>query len=267
MEKLAQTTIVIRGAGDTASGLALRLWRAGLRHIAMLELARPMAVRRTVCFSEAVYEGSMQVEELTARLTDDPTDSLNFWNNGEIAVLVDPTAASMAVLRPRIVVDASLSKKNIGMHVHMAPLVLALGPGYTAGKDVHAVIETMRGPHLGRVLYHGSAEPNTGIPHPLEGYSLERVLRAPEAGMFQTSLDIGSVVFKGDTVGTVQDVPVYAAMDGLVRGLLRDHSPVQRATKLGDIDPSQDAQYRLVSDKALAVGGGALEAIVGFLFK
>lgn len=266
--------IVIRGAGDVASGIALQLWRSGLRRILLLETAQPLAVRRRVSFSEAVYAGVCRVEEVRCRLIQAAPDEAHvaaacetLWSLEEAAVLVDPDMACLAEVKPTVIVDATLAKQPTGLTPQLAPLVLAVGPGQAAGKHVHAVIETQRGPTLGAVIRSGEALPNTGIPASVQGITLDRVLRAPAEGIFRTELDIGAQVQIGECIGWVESaslpapLPVPAAIGGVVRGLLRDGIPVQRDTKLGDIDPRRDASCVLVSDKALAVGAGVLEAI------
>jgi len=260
-------TIVIRGAGDLATGVALRLYRAGLRKLIMLETANPLAVRRTVAFSECVNNGKMQVEGVTAVNITSAQDVQNTWDAGDIPVLVDPNGAQLPALGPDVLVDAIIAKRNLGTDISMAPLVLGLGPGFTAGKDVHAVIETMRGHFLGRVINDGPAEPNTGIPGMIGGYAIERVCWAESEGTFTTTHDIGNIVAKGDELGRVNEAPVLAKVSGVIRGLLRDNTPVKQRTKLGDVDPRGAVSYcDQASDKSMSVGGGVLEAICNHIF-
>ena len=264
---VALPTVVIRGAGDLATGVALRLYRAGLRNIVMLETANPLAVRRTVAFSECVHSQTITVEGVTAVYTPTPELVSEVWASGEIPVLVDPKGTTVAQLQPEVVVDAIIAKRNLGTFMTMAPLVIGLGPGFTAGEDVHAVVETMRGHHLGRVIKDGSAEPNTGIPGAIGGYALERVCWAETKGIFTTTRDIGETIAEGDELGHVNDIPVLTKLSGVIRGLLRSGTPVKQRTKLGDIDPRSTISYcNLASDKAMAIGGGALEAISNHLF-
>lgn len=259
--------IVMRGAGDLATGVALRLYRAGLTHIAMLETSNPLAVRRTVAFCEAVPHGSMTVEGITARKADSPADVANIWTDGHIPVLVDPKGDTLSDLAPDVFVDAIIAKKNIGTRTDQASLVIGLGPGFTAGEDVHVVIETKRGHHLGRTIHAGAAAPNTGIPGNIGGHTINRVYWAEHEGTFTTSHDIGDLIEEGDVLGMVNDTPVKATLSGVIRGLLRNNTPVRTRTKLGDIDPRGTIQYcGEVSDKALAIGGGVLEAITAHLF-
>lgn len=259
--------IVLRGAGDLATGVALRLYRAGLTRIVMLETAAPLAVRRTVSFCEAVYHETMTVEGVTSQLIGSPKLAESAWNLGRIPVLVDPGAESLEALCPDVLIDAILAKRNIGTNTSQAPLVIGLGPGFTAGDDVHVVVETKRGHHLGRVIRTGPAAPNTGIPGNIAGHTIKRVYWGDHEGIFNTPHDIGDLVEEGETLGTVGDTPVVAALSGVIRGLLRDGTPVAARTKLGDIDPRGTLSYcGEVSDKALAIGGGVLEAIFASVF-
>lgn len=252
--------VVIRGAGDIATGIGLRLWHSGLKTI-LLDLPHPTAIRRTVCFSQAILYGNWTVEDATATYAATPAEALALAEAGGIAILRDETAACLAVLRPDAVVDAILAKENLGTHITDAPVVVAVGPGFTAGVDCHAVVETRRGHDLGRVLLSGSAQPNTGIPGTIGGYSEERVLRAPAAGIFRQEQEIGALVQAGQIVGYVGDAPMACRIGGVLRGILPDGTPVYAGMKSGDVDPRGDVSYCYrVSDKALAVGGGVLEA-------
>jgi xanthine dehydrogenase accessory factor len=254
--------IVIRGAGDLATGVAVRLWRSGFPVI-MTEIPQPLTVRRTVSLSDAVYEGAATVEEITGRHVDDKGDVLKALADGVIPVLVDPDAAMARTLSPFALVDAVMAKRNIGTRITNASLVIGLGPGFTAGRDVHAVVETKRGHTLGRVLWEGSAIPNTGIPGEVEGFGAERVIRAPAPGIFKGVCSIGEHVDKGDIVAYAGDAPVPAPISGMLRGLLHDGVTVEKGLKSGDVDP-RDVQENcwLISDKALAIGGGVLEAVL-----
>ena len=235
--------VLIRGAGDLASGIALRLHHAHLS-VVMTDLPQPTAIRRTVCFSQAIVYGSMTVEDVTARFCAAPENAA-------------------AILAADVVVDAILAKKNLGTRITDAPCVIGVGPGFTAGEDCHAAVETMRGHTLGRALYHGSPLPNTNIPGLIGGFAGERVLRAPSDGIFVQKLKIGASVRTGDIAGTVNGVPMLCQIDGMLRGILPDGTPVTRGMKSGDVDPRGKREYcDLVSDKALAIGGGVLEAIL-----
>ena len=254
--------VLIRGAGDLATGIALRLFRSHLR-VAMTDLPQPTAIRRTVCFSQAILYGSYQVEDVTAERAETEDDVRRILSAGQIPVLADPRAACRAWLRPDVVVDAILAKKNLGTAITDAPLVIGVGPGFCAGKDCHAVIETMRGHTLGRVIRTGEPIPNTNIPRLIGGFTGERVLRAPADGIFVQKLEIGASVRTGDIAGTVNGVPMLCQIDGMLRGILPDGTPVTRGMKSGDVDPRGKREYcDLVSDKALAIGGGVLEAIL-----
>ncbi len=263
IQKIQKIKIILRGAGDLATGVALRLHRAGFRNLLLLEREHPLAVRRLVSFSEAVTLGSVSVEGIRAeRIT--ANDAEKPWRrDGVIPVLVDPAGKSIASLGPDVVIDAILAKRNTGTSIDDAKLVIGLGPGFTAGEDVHCVIETMRGHGLGRVIYSGAALADTGVPGSIGGYTSERLLRAPKGGLFITSRDIGDRVQEGETLATVAGKPVIAQISGVLRGLLRTDTPVSKGTKLGDIDPRGKTDFcRTVSDKAMAIGGGVLEAIL-----
>jgi xanthine dehydrogenase accessory factor len=260
---LQEIMVGIKGAGEMASGVAWRLWQANIRRIFMLEIPQPLAVRRKVSFCEAIYDGRMEVDGVTACRVESKTDIYCAWEKGCIAVMVDPCWKLMAEIAPQVVIDAILAKKNLGTGISEAPLVIGLGPGFTAGEDVRLVIETNRGHNLGRVLVSGAAEENTGIPGEIGGYAQERVLRAPVAGIFRTEGRIGDMVRRGEPVGDVGGSRIAAGVNGVIRGLLREGTKVDRGAKLGDIDPRGEAGYcYTVSDKALAIGGAALEAIL-----
>lgn len=255
--------VVIRGAGDLATGIALRLWRAHIR-VVMTDIERPTAIRRTVCFSQAIVHGETVVEDVTAKQAASAEAALGILKAGCIPVLADPEGACIPVLKPDAVVDAILAKKNLGTNITDAPVVIGVGPGFTAGVDCHAVVETMRGHYLGRVIHEGSAISNTGIPGLIGGFAGERVLRAPADGVFHQILDIGAQVKMGDVAATVDGVPMVCTLDGVLRGILADGTPVFKGMKAGDIDPRCEIKHcYCASDKALAVGGGVLEAVLG----
>lgn len=253
--------IVIKGAGDIASGIALRLRHCGF-DIIMTELAFPTSIRRTVCFSEAVFHGKATVEDEQALLCT-PNNVESALNEGKIAVLVDPNCNCVDTLKPDVLVDARLMKRNVDTKITDAPFVVGVGPGYTAGKDCHAVVETQRGHRLGRVIWKGSAEANTGIPGSIAGFSVERLLRAPCNGIFTPVKCIGDEVNKGDVAATVNGVPMICLIGGTLRGLLPDGTEVFEGMKSGDVDPRCQREHCFTaSDKALAVAGGVLEAIL-----
>jgi xanthine dehydrogenase accessory factor len=252
--------VLVKGAGDLATGVGIRLFRAGF-DVVMTEIAQPTPVRRTVAFAEAIPDGRARVEDVEAESVADPDLAREVVSRGRVAVLIDPEARCREVLSPLLVVDAILAKRNLGTSIEDAPAVVALGPGFCAGVDAHAVVETMRGHTLGRVIYQGEAIPNTGVPGEIGGRGAERVIRAPRAGVFVATASIGDMVESGQTVGTVEGEPVVAAISGVLRGLLRTGIGVTKGFKTGDVDPRAAPEHCLtVSDKALAVAGGVLEA-------
>jgi xanthine dehydrogenase accessory factor len=260
---LKDRVIIIKGAGEQATGIACRLYRANFRRILMLETPSPLAVRRQVSFCEAVHDGSMTVEGIEAVRVFDEMERYAAWADGKIAVRVDPQGACVARCKADIFIDAILAKRNLGTSMAEAPLVIALGPGFTAGTDCHVVIETNRGHDLGRLITAGMAEPNTGIPGNIGGYTAERVLRAPADGTFTTERQIGGLVCKGEVIGLVGSAEVVSQLDGILRGLIRPGSTVRKGLKIGDIDPRGEAGYcDTISEKARALGGAVLEAIL-----
>jgi xanthine dehydrogenase accessory factor len=260
---LKDLVIVIKGAGEMATGLACRLFNANFRHLVMLETEMPMAVRRCVSFCEAVYEDVITVEGITARRADNLSEISRIWDTGEIPVLVDPGWAVIPDLTPHVVIDAIIAKKNLGTDLGEAPLVIGLGPGFCAGEDVHRVIETNRGHDLGRIIVKGQAQADTGIPGTICGVSGERVLRAPCDGLFDAVCAIGDLVTKDQILGHVGKMPVTAKIDGMIRGMIRNRTWVPSGCKIGDIDPRGGAAvHDTISEKARAVGGAVLEAIL-----
>ena len=256
--------ILVKGAGDLATGTAVRLYRAGFQ-VVMTDIAQPTAVRRTVAFSQCIYDGQTTVEGITARKAENRDQVRDILAAGEIPVLVDPQAAILAQLPFMVVVDAILAKKNLGTTISDAPIVLALGPGFTAGTDCHGVIETKRGHDLGRLILEGSAIPNTGVPGDVGGYTTERIIRSPADGPFEPVAQIGQQVNLGDVVAKVNGIPVTAQLTGIVRGMLPAGIPVTAGMKSGDIDPRCEVRHCFtVSDKARAIGGGVLEGILYF---
>lgn len=259
---MSESLVVIRGTGDMGTGVATRLWRSGFDVIG-LETHCPLAVRRTVSFSEAVYDGRTQVEDLVAVRADSPGGAREMVGDGVVPIVVDPGGATIARLRPMVVVDAILAKRNTGTRRDMAPLVIGLGPGFAAGEDVDAVVETNRGPDLGRVYWRGAAQPNTGRPAEILGHSAGRVLRAPVDGTVEALNEIGEIVEASQVVARVGGHPVCAAFRGVLRGMVRSGTDVTVGLKIGDVDPRTDPTlcYR-VSDKSLAIAGGVLEAVM-----
>lgn len=254
--------VYMRGAGDIATGIALRLHRAGFQVI-MADIAEPTCIRRTVAFSEAIRLGEARVEDATARLAADADAARAIAAAGDIAVVVDPSAQMVDALAPDAVVDAILAKRNLGTHMGMATVVVGVGPGFTAGEDCHAAVETKRGHYLGRAIYQGSPIANTGVPGVIAGVGADRVLRAPADGPFECVRAIGDTVSAGEVVGRVAGEPMLATIDGVLRGLIAPGVQVTRGMKSGDIDPRGERAFcDTVSDKASAVGGGVLEAIL-----
>ena len=250
---------IVRGGGDLATGVIYRLWRAHYR-VLCLETEHPLVVRRPVSVAEAIFSGRHRIEGMTAVRLESPLD----WRNpDEIAVIVDPQGETIDVLNPDIVVDAIMAKKNLGTHRQMAPLVLAIGPGFTAPDDVHGVVETKRGHYLGRLITEGSAIPNTGVPGMEMGYTVERLLRAPCDGFVRPFHVIGESVASGDIVAEVDGEPVKAQIGGVLRGLIHPSVRVRTGLKIGDIDPRNEPSYcHSITDKALAIGGGILEGVM-----
>lgn len=254
--------VVVKGAGDLASGVAYRLVRSGWP-VVMTELPWPTVVRRTVAFAQAVFDGTTLVEGVVGRLTATPGEARAVARAGEVAVLVDPSAHCVAELRPAVVVDGIMAKRNTGTRSDQARVVIALGPGFRAPDDAHAVIETNRGHRLGRVILSGTAEPDTGVPAPVGGHGADRVLRAPADGVFEGRRRIGDQVRTGEVLGAVTNEPLLAPFDGCLRGLIRDGTDVWCGMKVGDVDPRATREHCFtVSDKALSIAGGVLEALL-----
>ncbi|WP_040463148.1 selenium-dependent molybdenum cofactor biosynthesis protein YqeB [Limisalsivibrio acetivorans] len=263
-KNLTELTICLKGGGDLATGVALRLYHSGLKRIVILEADQPLAVRRTVCLSEAVNAGSHTVEDITSVRIDDVNDAEAVLAEAKIPVLRDPEWKSLKSLKPDVVIDAILAKRNLGTTMDEAPLVIGLGPGFTAGVDVHCVIETNRGHYLARVLWDGSAQANTGAPGAVKGYTVERVVWAEASGTFHTDKAIGDHVEAGESIGTLDNNIVTTEIKGVLRGLLPGGTRINKGTKIADIDPRDDAAYcGFVSEKSLAIGGGVLEAVLG----
>ena len=254
--------IWVRGAGDIATGIAFRLFQSGFS-VVMSDLSQPTSIRRTICFSEAIIKGETTVETISARFANNAEEAKGILDLGEIAVIADPTGDIARLLSPVAVIDAILAKRNLGTKMDDARIVVGIGPGFTAGVDCHAVVETMRGHTLGRVYYSGSALPDTGVPGSIAGYTLERLLRAPRAGVFRGVKKIGDVVEAGEICAYVDDEPVVSRIRGVLRGLLPDGISVYEGMKSGDVDPRCEVSHCFtVSDKALAIGGGTLEAVL-----
>lgn len=275
---LTSPRVLIRGAGELGSAVAAHLALHGFDRILMVELPFPKAVRRNVCFSEAVFDRSKTVDGVTARLVMDLEEVGLVHARGDVAITTFPLEEVLRVWPPEIYVEAAMLRRNWGLTPELAPLVIALGPGYQAGRDCHVVVETVRGPHLGRILEAGEELPPEP-PAEIMGYSQERVIKAQYRGIFHTSRRIGDRVQRGEKIGFISllvlredlyrgvpvddDFPIVARISGVIRGLLRDSVPVEVGDKIGDIDPrgvTEDLAH--ISDKAKRVAEGVLEAIV-----
>ena len=256
--------VVIKGAGDLATGIGARLRKSGFLVI-MTDLEIPTAVRRTVAFSRAIYEQEAKVEGLLAKRANSFEEVETILEEGNIPVLVDSEAHIVKQWKPEVVVDAILAKKNLNTSMEDAPLVIGVGPGFFAGKDCHKVVETKRGHYLGRVIEEGSAIPNTGIPGNIGGYTVERIIRATADGIFRPVAQIGDLVQQGDLIAYSGEEPIYALITGIVRGMLQEGVIVTKGMKSGDIDPRCEKEHCFsISDKARSIGGGVLEAILSY---
>lgn len=259
---LDKRTVVIRGGGDMASGIACRLYNAGFK-VLIAEISEPSVIRRKVSFAQAVYEKEVFVEGICGRLATSMTEAPTLLERNVIPVIVDEDMDNFKSNKPFILVDAILAKKNLGTSTDLASIVIGVGPGFTVGKDVDAAVETKRGHDLGKVILSGSAEPNTGIPGNIGGYSLERVIKSPAEGVVSIIKDIGSIVESGDVIATVDGVDVRTEIGGVVRGMIQDGYRVSRDMKMADVDPRAVADNCFsISDKARSVGGGVLEAVM-----
>lgn len=256
-------TVIVRGGGDIASGTIQKLFRSGFK-VLILEVKKPTSIRRSICFSEAVYDGYAIVEGIKAVLTSDLNEIKKAWEDGFIPVVVDNEGSFIQSLKPIAVVDAILAKKNLGTNKKMAPITVALGPGFEAGKDVDVVIETMRGHNLGSLIFEGSAMANTGVPGEIGGFSKERVIYSPFAGKMKNVRKIGDLVEAGEIIAYVDQVEVKASISGVLRGIMREGNTVAKGLKIADIDPrgSEKNNCFTISDKARSIGGGVLEAIL-----
>ena len=261
-KRLNDLVILIRGAGEMATGVAHRLASCRFK-VFMTEVSNPQAVRREATFSEVIFDREKGVEGITAKLVESPDHISEAWKDKKIPILIDPDAKVKDLLKPDVLIDATLAKKNLGTKMTDAPLVIGLGPGFYAGRDVHLVIETNRGHNLGRIISNGEAEPNTGIPGSIDGYAEERVIRAPKDGKFKALTKIGEGVLADAKVGMIGDVEVRSRIAGVVRGLLRDGTEVWKGMKLGDVDPRGiKGHCYTISDKARTISGGVLQVIL-----
>ncbi len=259
--------IVIQGGGDLASGVAHKLTRCGMSVI-VTEITHPLAVRRTVSFAQAVLDGKTEIEGITAVHTREIAEIRAALDQHQIPVTTLPLEDILACFQPQVLINATMAKKNLNMSRDLAPLTIALGPGYRAGHDVDVVIETQRGHYLGQLIYDGMAIANTGIPGTVMGYGVERVLRAPAAGTLRQILDIGENVKQGDDVCMVGKHIVTASISGVIRGLIMDGCQVEKGWKIGDIDPRGNKDFcYTISEKARAIGGAVVEAVLHFQYR
>ncbi|WP_432664001.1 selenium-dependent molybdenum cofactor biosynthesis protein YqeB [Wukongibacter baidiensis] len=254
--------VVLRGGGDLATGIAHKLFRSGFK-ILVLEIEKPTMVRRTVSFGEAIFDGQAMVEGVKAIRAYNIEEIFRIWNDGCIPIIVDKECEILDEIDVKVLVDATLAKRNLGTHKEMAPITIGVGPGFDAGIDVDVVIETSRGHDLGKLIFEGSAIPDTGVPGEILGYGRERVLRSPCDGIIENVLKIGDMVKKDQVVAYVNKEEVKATIDGVLRGLVKDELKVKKGLKIGDIDPRGEKEYcYTISDKARAIGGAVLEAIL-----
>lgn len=255
--------IIVRGAGDIATGTIQKLYRAGFKVVA-LEGEKPTSIRRRVCLSEAIYEKEFQVEDVIGKRADSYEEIFSILDENKVCVIQDISGDIINKIKPKAVIDATLCKKNIGTNKSMAPITIALGPGYIAGEDVDIVVETNRGHNLGRLIFQGPAAKNTGVPGIIEGYGIERVVYSPFEGKIKIIKDIGEIVEKGETICRVGDNPIKASLTGVIRGMIRDGFYVKEGLKIADIDPRIDEKKNcdLISDKARCIGGAVLEGIM-----
>lgn len=264
--------IIVRGGGDLATGTIHKLWSAGF-FVVVLETQYPAAIRRQVSLCEAVYGGETSVEDMTGVLAFDEDEVFSVLEEGKVPVVVDPEGKFIAKWKPEVVVDGILAKRNLGTYKEMAPLTIALGPGFCAGKDVDVVIETKRGHNLGRVIREGEAYPNTGIPGNIGGYTSERVIHSEKRGILKNKKNIGDIVKKGEVIAVIEgegeETLVRATIDGILRGLIRDGFPVTEGFKIADIDPRKEELENCftISDKARCIGGSVLEVVCRYFLE
>ncbi len=255
--------VIVRSGGDIASGIIQRLFNIGFKVI-ILEISNPSSIRREVCFGEAVYRGEMTIENITSKLVKDVNEIEETFKEGKIPVLIDGTGENIGKLKPAVLIDAILAKRNLGTEIGMAPITIGVGPGFSAGKDVDAVIETKRGHTLGKVIYEGEAIRNTGIPGNIGGYTKERVIHSEFEGKIENISKIGDKIEKGQVIARIEGKEVRAKISGILRGIIREGYYVTEGFKIADIDPREN-EYKncfTISDKARSIGGGALEAIL-----
>ena len=254
--------VIVRGGGDLASGTINRLHNMGFK-VLVLEIEKPNFIRRKVCYGQAVYEKEFLLEGIVSERADNLDEIKNIWADGRIPVYIDSQMEIVSKIKPIAVIDAIIAKKNLGMRKGIAPITIALGPGFEAGKNVDVVIETQRGHNLGRIIFEGFAAENTGVPGIIKGYGKERVIHAPASGKLKIVHDIGSIVQKDEIIAYIDSVPVYASLTGLIRGMIREGSIVEKGLKISDIDPREEEikNCYTISDKARTISGGVAEAL------
>lgn len=259
---LTKLVVLIRGGGEVASGVAHKLAQAHFR-VCMTETTQPLAVSRGVTFSEAIYDGKKEIEGVVARHVTSAPGIAKAWQQGEIPIIIDPEASIKKTLNPDVLVDAIMAKRNLGTRLNDAPLVIGVGPGFEAGKDVHMVVETNNSENLGKVILKGRAEKDTGVPIAIDGLTFERVLHSPKNGLFQTDKQIGDTVTAGEVMASVAGQPIKAEIGGIVRALMRNGATVMKGTKLGEIDPtgSKKACYT-IRPRMSTIADGVLKAIL-----
>lgn len=262
MDIIKNNIIIVRGGGDIATGTIHRLHNCGFS-VLVLETKKPSSIRRKVSFSEAIYDGEITIEQVRAKYVKTIDEAMTCFKENVIPVMIDEAADIVAQVKPKVLVDAILAKRNVGTNRDMANITIGLGPGFTAGKDVDAVIETMRGHNLGRIIYEGSAMENTGVPGNIGGFTKERVIYSPAAGTIKNIHHIGDLVEQGEVLAHIGDTPVLASICGVLRGLIRDGYTVTKGFKIADIDPrySEKDNCFTISDKARCIAGSVLEAI------
>jgi xanthine dehydrogenase accessory factor len=255
--------VIVRGGGDIASGVIQKLYRCGFK-VLVLEIENPTCIRRAVSFSEALFEGEIEVEGIKSVRVRNLEEIEDAWKNNKVPVIIDPKGSYINLLKPKAVVDGILAKKNLGTYINMAPITIALGPGFEAGKDVDVVIETNRGHNLGRLIFNGEAQADTGAPGNIGGYTKERVIYSPCDGVINNVREIGDIVKKEEPLAYVGDYIVRATIDGVLRGIIRNNSKVHKGLKIADIDPRLEERKNCftISDKARTIGGGVLEALI-----
>ena len=268
MEKIKDMITIVRGGGDIASGTIQKLYRSGFK-VLILDIDKPSAIRRKVAFCEAVYDKISKVEDIVCKRCSSITEIEQCWNKNEVPLVVDPDGEYIDLLKPDIVVDAILAKKNIGTKLNMAPIVIGLGPGFDAGVNCHVAIETMRGHNLGRLIFNGPTMSNTGVPGIIKGVGKERVIYSPVAGIITNIKDIGDIVEKDEIIAMIDQIPIKANISGVLRGIIRNGYEVPKKFKIADIDPRKEEQQNCytISDKARAIGGATLEAILYLINK